>query len=1025
MKRAMQIPANGFTAFPLSAALLAGLLSLFLNAITLATTPAELTDSAAVGGVHERETTATAFAASAAARVAEQAANPLVTSIQVAAQEARFVRLVIRQSYAGAPCIDELEVYGPDSSVNLALSSAGAVPHASSVLSGYAIHAIAHLNDGLYGNSHSWIAATDGEEWVEIELPAPAIIANIVLSRDRDAQFNDRQILAADVLLSTDGQSWNKAGSLSRPAGQLPKPTPKLTFPLDELSAPTWEGAVTYAFLRERDTWSRMDSQDYLSPLQHDRPAVPGGPLYWGRIARLVPLERVLVQFEEMLERLAVLKLDVSTERSELAALRQEASDPVAAASDALYLAARQAKRRLFFRDPRLAPLENILFAKRHPLQPSHNYSDHLDSLFVPGGAICVLRVPRDTDGRLDPAMSEVTTLFDGSAGIVRDPVADFAAQHIYFAYRPDKPEVAGWQSYWHLFSMRVDGSELRQLTEGPFHDFDPVPLPDGGVGFMSTRCASRFLCWEPQAYVLHRMETDGSQLQRLSYANLSEWEPAILRDGRILWTRSEYLDKGADFGHTLWAIRPDGSHPELIFGNDTPYGYGHAREVPASEELVCTLMSHGDHQGPIVLLDRNQGPYSTAAITNITPDTRPQYQMDRSHCESFRDPEPISHDHFLVSHNPGRNSHWGLYVVDRYGNRELLYLDPAISSKRPTLLRSRPCPPILPVMRDPILAQQGLGQFTVQDVYAGLGSTVNRGQAKYLQVSQEVPAMLEKFAGGEYRSSHPSFQDFYATPTHLVTGPSHSYMTRVDNALQPHAFRAGSAAAAGDGTAIVTEQNGWPSFVAKAILGVVPLASDGSANFTAPAGRVLYFQLLDENFNELQRMRSVVQLQPGEQRSCVGCHDNRSAAPSRQATQALAKTAQALTPPPWGAVPFDYERVVQPVLDARCVRCHDMQAESQLDLRGTRDSNRVPASYRSLIAGGWVHYFDWYWGARHFKAEPLSFGTLQSRLFKVLADDKHQEVTLTVDERRALTAWIDLNCPLWPDYRLRTERPQ
>jgi hypothetical protein len=259
-----------------------------------------------VGGVHERETTATAFAASAAARVSEQTASPLVTSIQVAAQEARFVRLVIRQSYAGAPCIDELEVYGPDSSANLALASAGAVPRASSVLSGYAIHAIAHLNDGLYGNSHSWIAATDGEEWVEIELPAPAIIANVVLSRDRDAQFTDRQILGAEVLLSTDGQSWNKAGSLSRPAGQLPKPTPKLTFPLDELSAPTWEGAVTYALLRERDTWSRMDSQDYLSPLQNDRPAVPGGPLYWGRIAQLVPLERVLVQFEEMLERLAV-----------------------------------------------------------------------------------------------------------------------------------------------------------------------------------------------------------------------------------------------------------------------------------------------------------------------------------------------------------------------------------------------------------------------------------------------------------------------------------------------------------------------------------------------------------------------------------------------------------------------------------------------------------------------------------------------------------------------------------------------
>ncbi len=81
------------------------------------------------------------------------------------------------------------------------------------------------------------------------------------------------------------------------------------------------------------------------------------------------------------------------------------------------------------------------------------------------------------------------------------------------------------------------------------------------------------------------------------------------MRDRRILWTRSEYLDKGADFGRTLWAIRPLGTHPELVFGNNTPYCYGHAREVPGSQELVCTaLISHGDHQGPIALISRPGG---------------------------------------------------------------------------------------------------------------------------------------------------------------------------------------------------------------------------------------------------------------------------------------------------------------------------------------------------------------------------------------------------------------------------------
>ena len=496
------------------------------------------------------------------------------------------------------------------------------------------------------------------------------------------------------------------------------------------------------------------------------------------------------------------------------------------------------------------------------------------------------------------------------------------------------------------------------------------------------------------------------------------------MRDGRILWTRSEYLDKGADFGHTLWAIRPDGVHPELVFGNDTPYCYGHGREVPGSQEIVCTLISHGDHQGPIALIDPSQGRYNTAAITSITPDTRPQYQMDRSHHETFRDPEPISRDHFLVSHNPGRQSHWGLYVIDRFGNRELLYLDPAISSKRPSPLCARPRPPVLPETRDPVLAQQGLGQFTVQDVYEGLGSTVARGQAKYLQVSQEVPAPLEKLACGEYPQLASELSGFLRHPDSPGDRPA-SQLHHPDRQRAPAAcLPAGSAARAEDGTATVTEHNGWPSYVAKAVLGTVPIADDGSANFTAPAGKVLYFHLLDENFNELQRMRSVVQLQPGEQRSCVGCHDARSAAPSRHGAQALAQAVQPLAPPPWGAVAFDYERVVQPVLDANCVRCHDTKSDAKLDLRGTRDAHRVPASYRSLIAGGWVHYFDWHYGSRHFKAEPLSFGTLQSRLFTVLADEQHREVTLTSDELRALKAWIDLNCPLWPDYRFRDERP-
>jgi len=941
------------------------------------------------------------------------------------AQTARFVRVAIHETSGGSqPGIDELEIFGPDGKENLALAKRGAVASASSLLPGYAIHQVKHLNDGLYGNDHSWIAATGGSEWAQIELPKPAMVASVVITRDRLGQFRDRIAEVFDVQLSQDGQKWQSVAKRERTGKNRARQIPY--FQVDRLPAKTWDGFLQYAFLRERATWSRIPADDHLSPLQVDRPAMPGGPLYWSRIARLAPLERVLVLLEEMIARLDGQGLDVAAERAQAAEFRRRAAQE--RDSESLYLAARLAKRQLFLRDPALAPMERILFAKRHPFLESHNYSEHLDGILEPGGGVFVLHISRDEQGRFRPDRARIQRLFDGTEGIVREPVSDFDARMVYFAYRPDKPEVDGWASYWHLYAMRSDGSGLRKLTDGPFHDFDAVCLPDGGVAFNSTRCKARFLCWRPQAYVLHRMSADGSHIERLSHANLSEWKPSVMQNGRILWTRSEYLDKGADFGHTLWSIRPDGTHPELVFGNNTPNCYSQAHEVPGTQELVCTLMSHGDHKGPIALVDRAKGPFDVGAITNITPDTRPQYQMSRSHDDTFRDPYPISRDHFLVAHNPDNQHDWCLYVIDRYGNRELLYVDLEISSKHPTPLRARPRPPVLPSTLDAKLAQEGLGQFSVEDVYRGLGSTVARGRARYLQVSEEVPATLETLPNGQCRADHPPFTDFYASPVHLVHGPTPTFETRTPNApltlLRTNHNWPDLVKEVSPGLYRVRESGGWPSYVAKAVLGTVPIGKDGSANFLAPAGKVLYFQLLDDDYNELQRMRSVVQLQPGERRSCIGCHENRQSSPPPGSGLALTQAPRTLEPPPWGTAAFDYQRVVQPVLDQHCVRCHDGRQPKRSDLRGTLDAERVPASYRALIAGGWVHYFDFTYGMRHFKAEPLSFGSVRSRVFEVLADEHHKEVSLDKAGMRAIRTWIGLNCPLWPDYIYRPDRP-
>ena len=892
----------------------------------------------------------TACGAAVAAAPAKPALAPdRANTVAFPPVRAQFVRFLVHASAGGQPCIDELEVYGPDGTRNLALAEGGAKATASSCLPGYAIHQVAHLNDGLYGNDHSWIAAGTPGEWAQIELPRPAAVAQVVFSRDRKGRYRDRMPERFEILASLDGVQWKTVARVGPP-----------TLPAGPLSE---EDLLRYAFACEDRTWRKIDAAD----------SVP----------------RVLRQMEEMIERLAAKGLNVTPERTRLATLRRRQASLAAAAFQdpvaerAAFFESRLAKRRLFFRDPDLAAIETILFVKRHPFLPSHNYSVILDAPFRPGGGVYILKIPR-RDGRLDPGAGKVVRLFDAGGGIARNPMATFDARRVYFAYLPSK------SGYYHLMATDADGSGVRQLTDGPFHDYWPCPLPDGGLAFISTRCKARYLCWRPQAFVLFRMDADGGTMRPLSYANLSEWAPSVMRDGRIIWTRSEYLDKGADFGHTLWVIRPDGMHPELIFGNDTRNCYGNGREVPGTGEICCTLISHGgDMNGPIALIDVRKGRFNPEAITNITPDVKAHYHMSWARKQCFRDPVPVSRDYVLCSHAPA--DRFGLYVIDRFGNREILYLDPAIGSMCPTPLSAVASPPTVPTVgtgAEPGNDHGNLGRFIVADVYRGLEPKVKRGTVKYIRVCQEVRADLSRLPNGEYRNDHQPFQDYYASPTHKVRGP-----------------------------------HGWPSYVAKGSFGIVPVEEDGSAGFYAPAGKVLYFQVLDGEFNELQRMRSVLQLQPGETRSCIGCHEDRTAVARARRASALGRKPRLLEPPPWGAGPFSYEKVVQPVWDAKCIRCHNANHKRQIDLTGRRDADRVPASYRTLISRGLVHYFDYTWGREHTKAAPLTFGTVKSRLWQVLGAG-HNDVKLSTDEMRRVKCWIDLNCPLWPDYTFRLDRP-
>ena len=99
--------------------------------------------------------------------------------------------------------------------------------------------------------------------------------------------------------------------------------------------------------------------------------------------------------------------------------------------------------------------------------------------------------------------------------------------------------------------------------------------------------------------------------------------------------------------------------------------------------------------------------------------------------------------------------------------------------------------------------------------------------------------------------------------------------------------------------------------------------------------------------------MRSAIYLQPGERRSCVGCHQHSSTVPANESgLAAMQRPASKIEPGPEGTMPFSYPLLVQGVLDRNCVRCHDGgegQNKSPLVLSGDA-AGALAASKRAKL---------------------------------------------------------------------------
>lgn len=696
---------------------------------------------------------------------------------------------------------------------------------------------------------------------------------------------------------------------------------------------------------------------------------------------------------------------------------------------------------------------DEIVFVKRKPYSSDHYYTDINNGTspdrFLPENSICVRNVRTGIERPVVTAAQ-----LPGGKGFIGKISLSFDAKKVLFDFRE------GPESGFRIWEVGIDGNGLRQVLSPPadeaekvarwgkpWHtdDIHPNYLPDGRIVFSSTRCEHTILCGGSASLVapgLHVMDADGTNVQQLTKSPVSEFCPVVLSDGRVMYHRWEYVDKGARVAKTIWSMNPDGSKPQELYGiaDDTTTVYMYPQPIPNDEtRLVCVGTCHypqGGCVGAIMLIDtknrvRVRGPDPDQAdyvqcdgrfpITNITPHvfverrTEPgwffrqgdgQYVHDKDGQGGhlYTHPYPINDHEFLVSYKVNPADHYkevanayALYLIDTDGNHRLVHRDDVLSCWHPIPLVARRVPPQIKTDRNAEYAERDLAVCVLTNITQGMQG-VEAGDVKWLRINEAIPRYWD-------------------------TG----------RRWNPSLSSAGWKAAL------------WP----RVQWGVVPVEKDGSACFEVPADRSIFFQALDENFREIQRERTYVNYRPGEVRSCNGCHGEagHSVSPVRSETPlALLRAPSVPQPQPCDLAEnggdgraqqvIHYPTDIQPIFDAKCVSCHGAdQPAGGLRLTG-EVTLYYNISYEELaskeLAGPIIPEFTSFTQGDRGNYNgaylpPRSLGCAQSTLIDVLTDPAHKANAqddhakmLSANELMIVSRWVDTNYQFYGSYYSR-----
>jgi len=544
---------------------------------------------------------------------------------------------------------------------------------------------------------------------------------------------------------------------------------------------------------------------------------------------------------------------------------------------------------------------------------------------------------------RWNSTSGKLTTLLDDPRGGIRDPQVNYDATRILFSYRK-----GGTENYL-LYEISPDGTGLRQLTTGEYDDFEPTYLPSGDIVFVSTRCKRWVNCWLTQVATMHRCDANGGNLRALSSNNEQDNTPWPMPDGRLLYTRWEYVDRSQVDYHHLWTANPDGTAQMVWYGNQYPGTVMiDAKPIPGSDKIVAIFSpGHGwrEHAGPISVVDAKAGPDAPGRVKKISGD-RP-----------YRDPWAFSEDCFIAALDGT------LVVMDAAGQSQEIFRLPEADLKtgmhlhEPRPLMARPRERVIP---ERVALGEATGRLVLSDVYEGRAMKgVKPGEIKKLLVLESLPMPIHYTGGMDPISYGGTF-----TLERIV----------------------GTVPVETDGSAYV-ELPALRSFFFVALDSQDVSVKRMQSFLTVQPGEVTSCVGCHE-----QRTRTPA-IAPGGPAPLALRH-----APSR--------------PEPLAGVPevMDFPRDIQPILDTLCVDCHGYERTpaggpraGRLILSGDRGPMFSHSYYMLTIAG----LFSDGRNQPRSSYAPRSLGTGASRLLG-LVDGSHYGRKATPAQLKLIKAWIE-----------------